>query len=96
MKLTVKQLRGVILAMAVGLILFGTTKALFKYDLGPEVEKWISQGLFFGAAIAFVYMFQLRKKEREEAARKAAGPPGAPGAPAAPPEPPPRRNKLIR
>ncbi len=90
MKLTVNQVRGLILAMAAGLIVFGLSKAVFKYDLGAETEKWISQGLFFGAAIAFVYLFQLRKKERQEAARKAAERGTA--------EPPPeeRQNKLVR
>jgi hypothetical protein len=54
-----------------GLLLlgFGALKGALKIDLGEQAEKWITNGLFVVAAVAFLQMLSLRRKARE-AARK--------------------------
>ncbi len=72
MKLTEGQLRLIVVAFGLLLILFGATKGIFHYDLGADVEKWINTGLFCGAAVAFLYMVRTRReaearRQREQA-----------------------------
>ncbi len=62
MKPTEGQLRAVVVAFGILLILFGATKGIFHYDLGADVEKWINTGLFCGAAVAFLYMVRTRRE----------------------------------
>ena len=62
-KITPGHLRAIILAMGVLLIGLGLSKAVFKVGLADETEKTISSGLFFGAAIACLYLFKLRMEE---------------------------------
>jgi uncharacterized membrane protein YdjX (TVP38/TMEM64 family) len=69
MKLTEKHLRAVVIACGVLLVGFGFAKAVFHFDLGERAERWISNALFVGAAVAFLQMFRLRRQARE-AARK--------------------------
>lgn len=68
MKLTLTQVRVLTVALAGLLILFGISKAVFHFDLGARNEKWISDGLFFAAAMCILWSFKLRKEEAQKRA----------------------------
>lgn len=72
MKLTEGQLRLIVVACGLLLILFGATKGLFHYDLGADVERWINTGLFCGAAVAFLYMVRTRREAEAQRKREQA------------------------
>ncbi len=69
MKLTIGNLRVLVIACGVVLIGFGLAKGLFHFDLGERAESWITNGLFVVAALGFLQMFKLRRQARD-AARK--------------------------
>lgn len=72
MKLTQNHLRALTLTCGVLLLAFGAAKGVFGLDLGEKAERWITNGLFIVAAVAFLQLFKLRRQARE-AARKLAG-----------------------
>jgi len=66
MKLNESHYRGVAIGCGVLLIALGAAKGLFHLDLGEKVEKGLANGLFIVAALAFLQMFSLRRRKREE------------------------------
>ena len=67
--LTVKHLRILVLACGVLLVGLGVAKAVFGLDVGERAERWITNGAFIVAAVAFLQMMKLRRQARD-AARK--------------------------
>jgi hypothetical protein len=68
-RLTVKHFRAVMVVCGLLLLALGALKGALGLSLDEQAEKWITNGLFVVAAIAFVQMVSLRRKARE-AARK--------------------------
>jgi hypothetical protein len=62
------HLRAVALGCGVLLVLLGVARHL-GLDLGEKAERWIGEGLFFGAALVFLQLFNQRRRARD-AARK--------------------------
>jgi protein-S-isoprenylcysteine O-methyltransferase Ste14 len=73
------QLRALIVLSGVLLILFGLSKAVFKYQLAEPTEQWIGTGLFCCAAVLFLQMFKVRREERNRVARQGEERGGDPG-----------------
>lgn len=67
MKLTERHLRTLTLACGLLLIAFGAARGIFGFDLGEKADSWISDGLFFGAALAVLQLFRLRRQARDAA-----------------------------
>ncbi len=81
MKLSENHLRGLTLGCGVVLVALGAAKGIFGLDLGEKAERWITNVLFVGAALAFIQLFKLRRQARRAAANPANGSPGSGEAP---------------
>jgi hypothetical protein len=60
-KLNPNHMRGVMLGCGVLLLGLGAAKGFFGLTLDESLDRWLSNGLFFVAAIAFL---QLRRQTR--------------------------------
>ncbi len=65
MKLDEHHLRGLMLGCGVLLVGLGAAKGFFGLSLDEQLERWLSNGLFFVAAIAFLQMARLRRQARD-------------------------------
>ncbi|HET6437764.1 MAG TPA: hypothetical protein VFG59_06875 [Anaeromyxobacter sp.] len=69
MKLTESHYRGVAIACGALLIGMGVLRGAFHVELGEKLEKWLADGLFIVAALAFLQIFALRRKRRQESGK---------------------------
>jgi hypothetical protein len=64
LKLNENHLRGLMLGCGVLLLGMGVAKGLLGLNLDEKLEHWLSNGLFFAAAIAFLQLSRLRRQRR--------------------------------
>jgi hypothetical protein len=64
-KLTENHLRTLVMACGLLLVALGAAKGIFGLTLGEKPDRWVCDGLFFGAALAFLQLFKLRRQARD-------------------------------